>query len=122
MTVQEFFKSDLSPAKAVDHIRNLVESNNTTLIGQLYDAGKTNFDRAKVASRFVNASSRSGNIFDTIIIDTDIGINVLETSDANIHNYEVVMFDKHTIEPFIHIFTSLSDAFTLLGKVLKNKK
>lgn len=122
MTVQEFFKSDLSPAKAVEHIRNLVESNNTTLIGQLYDAGKTNFDRAKVASRFVNASSRRGNIFDTIIIDTDIGINVLETSDANIHNYEVVMFDKHTIEPFIHIFTSLSDAFTLLGKVLKNKK
>ena len=122
MTVQEFFKSDLSPAKAVEHIKNLVESNNTTLMGQLYDAGKTNFDRAKVASRFVNASSRSGNIFDTIIIDTDIGINVLETSDANIHNYEVVMFDKHTLEPFIHIFTSLSDAFTLLGKVLKNKK
>lgn len=122
MTVQEFFKSDLSPAKAVEHIRNLVESNNTTLIGQLYDAGKTNFDRAKVASRFVNASSRSGNIFDTIIIDTDIGINVLETNDANIHNYEVVMFDKHNLEPFIHIFTSLSDAFTLLGKVLKNKK
>ena len=107
MTVQEFFKSDLSPAKAVEHIKNLVESNNTTLMGQLYDAGKTNFDRAKVASRFVNASSRSGNIFDTIIIDTDIGINVL---------------DKHTLEPFIHIFTSLSDAFTLLGKVLKNKK
>ena len=122
MTVQEFFKSDLSPAKAVEHIKNLVESNNTTLIGQLYDAGKTNFDRAKVASRFVNASSRSGNIFDTIIIDTDIGINVLETSDANIHNYEVVMFDKHNLEPFIHIFTSLSDAFTLLGKALENKK
>lgn len=122
MTVQEFFKSDLSPAKAVEHIRNLVESNNTTLIGQLYDAGKTNFDRAKVASRFVNASSRSGNIFDTIIIDTDIGINVLETSDANIHNYEVVMFDKHALEPFICIFTSLSDAFTLLGKALENKK
>ena len=122
MTVQEFFKSDLSPAKAVEHIRNLVESNNTTLIGQLYDAGKTNFDRAKVASRFVNASSRSGNIFDTIIIDTDIGINVLETNDANIHNYEVVMFDKHTLEPFICIFTSLSDAFTLLGKALENKK
>lgn len=122
MTVQEFFKSDLSPAKAVEHIRNLVESNNTTLMGQLYDAGKTNFDRAKVASRFVNASSRNGSIFDTIIIDTDIGINVLETSDANIHNYEVVMFDKHNPEPIIYIFPSLSGAFTLLGKALENKK
>lgn len=122
MTVQEFFKSDLSPAKAVEHIRNLVKSNNTTLIGQLYDAGKTNFDRAKVASRFVNASSRNGSIFDTIIIDDDIGINVLETNDANIHNYEVIMFDAHNTEPTINIFTSLSGAFTLLGKSLENKK
>ena len=32
------------------------------------------------------------------------------------------MFDKHTLEPFICIFTSLSDAFTLLGKALENKK
>lgn len=32
------------------------------------------------------------------------------------------MFDKHTLEPFIQIFTSLSDAFTLLGKALENKK
>ncbi len=122
MTVQEFFKSDLSPAKAVEHIRNLVESNNTTLMGQLYDAGKTNFDRAKVASRFVNASSRNGSIFDTIIIDTNIGINVLETNDTNIYNYEVVMFDEHNPEPIIYIFASLSGAFTLLGKALENKK
>lgn len=122
MTVQEFFKSDLSPAKAVEHIRNLVKSNNTTLIGQLYDAGKTNFDRAKVAGRFVNASSRNGSIFDTIIIDTDIGINVLETNDVNKHHYEVIVFDKHNPEPTINIFTSLSDAFTLLGKALENKK
>lgn len=122
MTVQEFFKSDLSPAKAVEHVRNLVESNNTTLIGQLYDAGKTNFDRVKVAGRFVNASSRYGSIYDTIVIDDDIGINVLETNDVNIHNYEVVMFDAHNPEPTTNIFTSLSGAFTLLGKALENKK